>query len=361
LKSDHQPTPEFHEASEARGVFFDPWIAASALQKSVRRSEAGPAEQAASALFSYRRSATWKRFLVVAVEDVGIASTEALIEVVRICSDRERRRQLGSDEDAACYLARRLATAPKDRSADLLASAVCYHPWLETIRTRVKRLTTYERLDWVADSSRSFCERAVAAWFACGIGADHKRYKGDELRLLLLIFRDLDVPKDLIEAVSQAASRTREAFCALVPHLWLAARAEPKHETVRRPLPPTKTVVGLPLWAMDFHTRLGRAAIQRFTRENEAVRQVLQESVSHSRHIEAAYLAAFYTDAAPCALSLDWPLRAEIERLGIEADFARAGVPADRVEPVLAVFKSQVRHLNDLREAVLTQYLESVR
>jgi hypothetical protein len=130
---------------------------------------------------------------------------------------------------------------------------------------------------------------------------------------------------------------------------------------VHRRLPPTKTVAGLPLWTLDMHTRTGRAAIQRFARENEAACQVLQKSVSHSRHTEAAYLASFYTDAAPCALSLDWPLRTEIEQLGVQGDFAHAGVPLERVEPLLAIFESQVGHLNDLREAVLTQCLENAR
>src|SRR5690606_24499062 len=157
-------------------------------QKAIRRGETALAEQAAVALFRFRGSATWKRFVVIAVEDIGIACPATLIEVIGLCSDRKCRRQIGDDEDAARYLARRLAAAPKDRSADLLASAVCCHPWLETVRKEVRRLTTYGRLDWVADLQRFFCERAVAAWFASGIGADRKRYDSDELRLLLMAF-----------------------------------------------------------------------------------------------------------------------------------------------------------------------------
>jgi hypothetical protein len=337
---------------------FDRWIAASLLQKAIRRSEIGLAEQAAVALFRFRGSATWKRFLVIAVEDIGVACPETLIEVTGICSDRDHRRKIGGDEETARYLARRLAAAPKDRSADLLASGVCYHPWLEAVRSQVRRLTTYERLDWVADPSRSFCERSVAAWFASGIGAEHKRYNGEEVRLLLSIFRDIDVPQELIEAVAQSVSRTREPFCALLPLLWLAAQFGFPHKTVVRSLPPTRTVVGVPLWTLDMHTRAGRAAIQRFMRENEAIRQVLQESVQHNRHTEAAHLGAFYVDGGCCATSLDWPLGAEIERLGIEADFAHAGVPPQRIGRLLATFRTHVESLDDVREDVLVRYLE---
>lgn len=344
--------------AEIHPLPVDQWLATSLLQKAIRRSEIGFAEQAAVALFRFRGSATWRRFLVIAVEDIGIACPKTLIEVTGICSDKDRRRKFAGDEEAARYLARRLAAAPKDRSADLLTSAVCYHPWLEAVRSQVKRLTTYDRLDWVADSSRSFCERSVAAWFASGIGAEHKRYNGEEVRLLLTIFRDIDVPQELIEAIAQALSRTREPFCALVPLLWLAAQSGSPHKTIAHSLAPTRTVAGVPLWTLDMHTRAGRAAIQRFMRENEAIRQVLQESVVHNRHAEAAHLGAFYVDGGSCATILDWPLRAEIERLGTEADFAHAGVPPDRIERLLATFRIHVESINDAREDALVRYLE---
>jgi len=336
----------------------DSWIASSLLQKSVRRGEVELAETAATTLYRLRGSSIWRRFLVIAIEDIGVACPNALIEVAAICHDRALRRNLGGDEDAARCLARQLAAAPKDRSADLLASTICYHPILCAIRHQVQHLALQERLDWLTDASRPFYERAVAAWFASDIATDHKRSNNANLHALLATFEDLSAPHDLIETVSRAASRTREPFCVLVPLLWLAARSAPPHKTVSRPLPPTRTIGGLPLWTLDFHTRVGRTAIQRFAGENDAIRQALQEAAVHNRHTKAAYFGAFYTDAAPCAVILDWPLRAEIEQLGIEADFAHAGVSPDRVGPLLAEFESHIDHLNNIREDVLVRYLE---
>jgi hypothetical protein len=336
----------------------DPWLASSLLQKAIRRGEAELAEQAAVTLFRFRGSAIWKRFLVVTIEDAGIACPDVLINVAAICHDRVLRRNLGGDKDAARYLARKLAAAPKDRSADLLASTVCYHPTLKAIRHQVQHLTLQERRYWLRDASRSLYERAVAAWFASGIATDHKRRNSADLVALLATFEDLGVPPDLIEAIAGAASRTKEQFCTLVPLLLFAAQSGSPHKTVSRPLPQTRTIGGLPLWTLDFHTRTGRTAIQAFIRENEAIRQVLQESVLHNRHTEAAYLGAFYTDAAPCAMNLDWPLKAEIEQRGVEADFAHAGVSPDHVGPLLAAFESHIDHLNDIRENVLVRYLE---
>jgi hypothetical protein len=177
---------------------------------------------------------------------------------------------------------------------------------------------------------------------------------------LLTIFGDLGAPQALIETIAKAESRTRESFCALLPLLWLTAASETSLETAADYLPVTRTVGGVPLWTLDFHTRAGRIAIQRFIRDNEVVRRALRESVSHNRHTEAAYLAAFYTDAASCRLSLNWSLRGEIEQFGTEADFAHAGVPPERVGPLLALFKDHVDHLNDVREDVLVHYLRDI-
>lgn len=141
--------------SEIRLRLVDPWLASSLLQKSIRRGEVELAEEAAAALFRFRGSATWKRFLVITIEDIGIAHTATLIEVAAICHDRALRQALGGDEDAARYLARKLAAVPKDRSADLLASTVCYHPTLSAIRRQIQNITLPERLDWLTDASRS--------------------------------------------------------------------------------------------------------------------------------------------------------------------------------------------------------------
>ncbi|WP_045834973.1 hypothetical protein [Hyphomicrobium sp. 99] len=202
-----------------------------------------------------------------------------------------------------------------------------------------------------------FYERAVATWFASGIATGRKNNCAD-LRSLLTIFNNLGTPRELIEVVAEAASRTREPFCALLSLLWLEARSGPEPGTVHRHLPPARTVCGLPLWTLDFHTRAGRAAIQRFARENGAIRQVIRESIRNNRHTEAAYLGAFYADADCCAVSLDWPLKGELEQLGVEADFARAGVPLEHVAPLLSAFESHIEHLNDIREDVLVRYLE---
>jgi replication-associated recombination protein RarA len=78
--------------------------------------------------------AIWRRFLVIAFEDVGVASTEALIATAIACTDPACRKGVGGDERASGHVARLLADAPKDRSPDHLIRAAHSHPAFEDAR-----------------------------------------------------------------------------------------------------------------------------------------------------------------------------------------------------------------------------------
>jgi len=105
---------------------LDPWMASSLLQKAIRRGEAELAQYAASALHRYRGAAIWNRLVTIAVEDVGIADMDLVLEVTRFATDTGLRSVLASDSELIEDLAAKLAGAPKDRSADYLHSAAIW-------------------------------------------------------------------------------------------------------------------------------------------------------------------------------------------------------------------------------------------
>ena len=92
----------------------------SLLQKSIRRGAADLATRAALTLFRLRRAAIWRRFTVIAFEDVGAASVDALVRAVAAGTDPRSRAGVGGDQRVVAHIARLLAEAPKDRSADHL-------------------------------------------------------------------------------------------------------------------------------------------------------------------------------------------------------------------------------------------------
>jgi hypothetical protein len=101
------------------------------------------------------------------------------------------------------------------------------------------------------------------------------------------------------------------------------------------------------------HTRLGREAIWRFACENDAVRNCLVRFLPPSQRRSAAYIAVFYVDGAPVARRLIWDQSEALEIFGIERDLLHVGVPIQGIQPLVAVMRANLGHLNELRAQVL--------
>ncbi|GJE34978.1 hypothetical protein [Methylobacterium oxalidis] len=332
---------------------IDHWTARSLLQKAIRRGDAEDAARAAVTLFALRGSAIWRRFMVIAFEDVGAGSAEAVIQTVELCLAPGPREQLGGDGPAAAWLARFLAGVPKDRGADFLICAAKDHPSLEAARQQSGSCSVSDRLAMVLNLDLPLAVGATAAWFASGLNQPGEcRLGRGNLRGLMDAFLQLGIPAALVHATQLAARRTREPITLMVPLIWRAAFEGEYPHTVEEPVPTAMLVDEVPLYAFDKHTRIGKQAIGRLARENEALRACLEEHVPEYRHRDAACMAAFYADAAPVARRLGWQGSAPAERLGTESDMLRAGVPVGAIEPLLAAVRANLGHLNAIRAEI---------
>jgi hypothetical protein len=337
-----------HSALPNEPIAADPWVVSSLLQKSIRRSETEIAQRAALTFFKLKGSAIWRRLIVIAFEDVGIGSVDALTTTVAAASASAWRKNYGDDLRLAAYLAGLLVEAPKDRSADYLCDARD-HPMLADFWRAMEKASLESRLSHVRDQAMGLPQRAVAALSALGIGSRGDISRGTSgLEALLIAFDELKVPEELVAATRITATRTREKITAMVPLIWLAAR-NTKKAVCDRPIPPLVKADDVPLYALDKHTRLGREAIWRFACENDSVRACLARFVPARQKRSAAYVAAFYVDAAPVARRLVWDQSEALEAFGIERDLLHAGVPAEGIQPLMKVMRLNLGHLNELR------------
>jgi hypothetical protein len=336
----------------SKPIAADPWVISSLLQKSIRRGETEIAQRAVFTFFHLKGAAVWRRLMVIAFEDIGIGSVDALTKTVAAAGDSAWRKSHGGDLRLAVYLARLLAEAPKDRSADYLCDAND-HPILADFWRAMENVSLESKLSHVRDQASDLPQRAVAALSALGVGSGGyiSRSTGG-LEALLTTFRELEVPEELVAATGIAAARTREPITAMVPLIWLAAQ-KGENRIGDCAVPHLVTAEDVPLYALDKHTRLGREAIWRFACENDSVRACLVRFVSQSQRRSAAYLAAFYVDAAPVARRLIWDQSESLEAFGIERDLLHAGVPIQVIQPLLQVMRANLGHLNDLRAQVL--------
>src|ERR1700733_7048957 len=86
-------------------IAADPGVVSSLLQKSIRRGESKIAQRAALTFLRLKGAAIWRRLMVIAFEDVGVGSTDAVTAVVAASSDAALRKACGGNERIAVYLA----------------------------------------------------------------------------------------------------------------------------------------------------------------------------------------------------------------------------------------------------------------
>ncbi len=336
----------------------DPWVVISLLQKSIRRGESETAQRAARTYVTLKGTAIFRRFMVIAFEDIGAGSADAVAMTVAASVSAPWRKECGGNADVALYLARLLASVPKSRSAEHLICGAEHHASLEEARRYISERPPETNLAAVADKGQPLSHRALAAWCASGLS----RKWGDtphagNLPALLDTFRTLGAPEELVAATGLAAARTREPITLMVPLVWLTANDGQRPTVSENPVPPSPVIDGVPLYALHKHTRLGREAIWRFAQSNEAVGACLERYVPLARRRDAALMAAFYADAAPLSTRLEWAGADRLEAFGTETDLLRSGVSPEGIASLLAIFSANLGPLNEVRQDIFLHAL----
>lgn len=339
-----------YRTPECVPVPADRWIVSSLLQKAIRRGEAPLAERAALSFLKAQSTGLFRRLMVIACEDVGAADPDAVVKTLLAAEFPQWRERSGGNARVAAYLARMLAEAPKDRSADYLICAARSYPTLDSMREIVGSRPLSERLALVEAGHLSLLECAVAAWYASGIewGAEKRVGLGD-MPGLLDTFRRLGVASVLAHACGYAAERTRQPICLMVPLLALAVNVDAGRRVEEHPVPASFEVNGVPMWCLDQFTHTGKRAIQTFARENSAVRTCLEEYVPEYRHGSAACTAVFYAEGCLVSHRLNWSHSNALAAVGIRNDLLASGVPSEDMGALMAAVRDNLDHLNAIR------------
>ena len=332
----------------------DRWVASSALQKAIRRGDAATAARAATTLVEQGWARLWRRLLVIAVEDIGVGSVDVCIEVVRLVV--EQKYATSAIRRAALYRAcNLLAKAPKDRSTDYLIAMAMHDPALEETRQLCFRADISERLEYAVSPDWSLPMRAVAAWYASGVESWPERRVGrGDFPGLMQRFADRGAPTELLEATCVTANKTREPIAVFLPLLWLALTNEPS-KVVQTDLPRSGDVDGVPLSALDLHTRLGRTALSIFGSRNAEIAKFLSENLTGFRAVKALRYAAFFADSGALQPRLEWCTGKDIERLGIAADFRSIKVDPAIGKHLIGIVREHLDELNGIRAGVFAR------
>lgn len=326
--------------SPVRILDIDPWTASSAFQKAIRRGDCLAAQCAGLTLLSKRSSTFWRRLVIVAFEDVGVASYSAMIHTIRLAFNKQVRSTISDEATIAANLIRLLAISPKSRASEQLLTAANWHPDFQ-IERGLSEIDIQAELLALSESAN--------AKFRCSLAAARiGQARGVGLATGLLIpYARAGVPDDVITATEAGFRDTRDSIALVFPLVWLLGFGK----GATKPSSPPEGVKfdGLPSYALDKHTLIGREAIRAFVKSCGTVRTCLTSHVIRSEVNNAAYMASFYTDGALLASKYTWEGSEEIERLAVEADLIKSGVARQGVGSILHAFRANLDQLDECR------------
>lgn len=243
----------------------DPWLLASALQKAIRRGEVERAVMAAYSLWHQDKTRFWRRLHVTALEDVGVANTKLLCQVLAVTSSAVWRKRVG-DLNTAIWLTIQLCRSDKIRIA-------------EQAYTQAERATSYqshrlrlasesdEYLSGIASNTQGdLVERTMALWLLAGtkrFASDYMPLRHGDLASATSTLQALDTPHDLTKTCMSVISRSPWPLSIITPLCWQAVQTQPKPLYVwLDPIPVVDDYRGMPLYACDMFTRIGKACIR---------------------------------------------------------------------------------------------------
>lgn len=261
----------------------DNWLATSALQKAIRRGEIETALVATAYLIEKQPVRFWRRLVVIALEDVGIADLR-LVEEVLLASGRPSwRTEHGGEEHWAADLVTRLCKAEKNRDACDALVIADLHPDLARQRSGFLDLSGYQLCEVLADRDRAIGERVLAAWMITGT----KRFPAFSLpecdgsfSELLTVYDAIGVPPDVLKVARYGSTRTNEGHPLTIPLIWLLSNQEESgYRLETADLPKTRLIAGWPEYAFDMHTRAGKVALRLFGYRCAALQRLLMENL----------------------------------------------------------------------------------
>jgi hypothetical protein len=327
------------------------WIAASVMQKAIRRGEVDWALSAAATLLIENPEKLWRRLACIAVEDVGLADICAVGGMVGLMSGKRVRFALGGEWPVASWLVQRLAQARKSRATDDLLMTAQLLPSLEGERGRLAELSN-QHLRLILLGTDSLHIRALALIFLAGTAGKpvaHLKSRRGEPALAFDVLDEIGTPLTVLELAREGYRISREPLWLLMA-LLAAEQPDLGRELEIDDELPTETMAGTaPSWAIDSFTHEGKVAISRFLNGVSPYAEWLQAHVQRSQQRTVTARALFHVEGGllrrRCLSTLNDDLRAtnEVQCLGLPPELAGEAMRLLRDDlPILNAIRTQI-------------------
>lgn len=331
----------------------DPWLAKSALQKSIRWGLEEDALRAAFTLLQTYPDSLYRRLAIIALEDVGLGDLPLVHQAVWVAGKKVWRQANGGDWHIAANLVQRMAVALKSRDACDLIVAAHLHPQIEAQRAELPNLREEELLDIVRDLGKALPIRVLAA---CRL-AETKRFPGEtgncreeRFKRLMTVYTRLGVCPSILQIAVAGRSRTPEAIS--LPLAWIEYKKSSWSRTVKEPLPRLVRIGGWPAATWDKHTRPGKLALVHFAQQCAPLKRFLEANIPPADHHKLVGLLVFRAEGSKLGYSLRFDGADDMLREGIEADLCSASLPMEAIPEALGIVEAHLDQLNDIRRDI---------
>ena len=256
----------FHDVSP---LLVDKWLAASILQKAIRRNDVQSALSAAFTLWHQDKGSFWRRLHTISVEDVGVASTDVITQTLTALNNPAWRRRK-NDLKIGLTLTKLLCSSSKTRLADEVYTICNKSSDLQSFRDEIYHWNEQKLIGFALNANNDLPMRALCLWFIAGTkkfpsDTMHKRVGSLESAADILLA--LDAPADLTCACIGVMGKTQWPLVLFTPLLWGDVHRQNSKLTISSDQYPASPIVnGVPLFAMDMFTRSGRACFSELRR-----------------------------------------------------------------------------------------------
>lgn len=345
-------------AADVRGnnqvAFTDVHVASSCLQKALRRGEGDVAFAAGCYLLRYDEARLWRRLVVCVFEDFGLCDLSVTAKVVAVVGSRSLRLVLGQERVLAWLIAK-LCALPKDRRLDDL-----YALGTGLQARRAGDVYSFGRSglgggvpDDVPGGINGGLIRRTARLIAhCERPVPRRSFRSlsveaCELALTQMAQEEL-CDRGLFELCLAGARLSRCLLPVLVP---LAIDATDLSgglgDAAAQALPAAPLLRGVPAYAFDGFTRVGRAILADLAKREALLQPVLAGLAAFAR-IDVLHHLLFFAEGARCVC-----LRSDRLSQGLHTDAVALGVrlPQPDADEAVGLMQSLLPRIHALRGA----------
>ncbi|WP_274628129.1 hypothetical protein [Arvimicrobium flavum] len=308
-----QPLVSDYEVPTVEPLPVSSWVAASVLQKSVRRGDIIFGLRAAATLLKSDPAKLWRRLAGIVFEDVGLGDLDC-VRLVMAASGKSVRQQHGGEWPVAARVVTRMCEARKCRATDDMFLTISHHHELDELRASQEGADLSEHLSRIRERG-ALLGLAGAALNASGVRwTGRVEGKAADAGATFAAMREAGVEHDIVALAEQGFRRTREALPLLLPLLTLALPSGVLPAQDDEFPPVVIGPSGIPTYCYDAFSWEGKSALSRFLKRNTRTGRWLRRYFPAERRLTVLAGGLFRIEGGlvrqrvewPCAMTLRW-------------------------------------------------------